>query len=77
MINWIVKKVLIGKVNGLLKKHSGDVETVRTVLTKWTERIKEVLSCFQSVLEKIEDNELSPNEVDAISDEVTALIKEW
>ena len=77
MIDWIIKKVLIGKVNDLLKKYKGDVDSVRSVLTKWTERIEKVLSCFKSILAKIEDNELDADELKETADEVSALIKEW
>lgn len=74
---WIVKRVVIGKVNDLLKKYKGDVEKIRETLTKWTERIEKVLSCFKSVLAKIEDNELDEKELKDTADEVSALIKEW
>ena len=74
---WIVKRVVISKVNGLLKKFKGDVEKIRETLTKWIERMEKVLSCFKSVLAKIEDNELDEKECKDTADEVSALIREW
>ena len=77
MVNWIVKKFVIGKVNDLLKKYKGDVDTVRAVLVTWVARLKKILNCFESLLDKIEDNELDENEVKETADEVAQLIKEW
>lgn len=77
MFNWIVKKFVIGKVNDLLKKYKGDVDTVRAVLVTWVSRLKKILNCFESLLDKIEDNELDENEAKETADEVAQLIKEW
>ena len=77
MFDWLIKRVVIGKINDLLKAYKGDVDSVRSVLTKWTERIEKVLSCFKSILAKIEDNELDADELKETADEVTALIREW
>lgn len=77
MFNWIVKKFVIGKVNDLLKKYKGDIDTVRAVLVTWVARLKKILNCFESLLDKIEDNELDEKELKDTADEVSALIKEW
>lgn len=77
LIQKVVKKFVIGKVNDLLKKYKGDIDTVRAVLVTWIARLKKVLSCFESLLDKIEDNELDENEAKETADEVAQLIKEW
>lgn len=77
LIQKVVKKFVIGKINDLLKKYKGDVDTVRAVLVTWVARLEKVLSCFKSVLAKIEDNELDENEAKETADEVAQLIKEW
>lgn len=77
LIQKVVKKFVIGKVNDLLKKYKGDIDTVRAVLVTWVARLKKVLSCFESLLDKIEDNELDENEAKETADEVAQLIKEW
>lgn len=77
LINKVVKKFVIGKINGLLQKYKGGIDTVRAVLVTWVARLKKILNCFESLLAKIEDNELSENEAKETADEVAQLIKEW
>ena len=77
MIEWIVKKVIVGKLNGLLKQYQNDVSKVKETLKVWIRRIKKVLGCFESALSKLDDNELDADELKQTTDEVTKLIKEW
>jgi hypothetical protein len=77
MIDWFVKRVICGKVNDLLKDYKNDVEKLRPILSKCIERMKKVLTCFESLLAKIEDNELDATEVQQTKEEITKLIKEW
>ena len=77
MIEWIVKKVIVGKLNGLLKQYQNDVSKVKETLKVWIRRIKKVLGCFESALSKLDDNELDADELKRTTDEVTKLIKEW
>lgn len=77
MIEWIVKKVILSKVNGLLKTYSQNVDKVRDMLKLWTTRLQKTLSCFESILKKLDDGELSEQELKEASDEVMTLIKEF
>ena len=70
MLNWIVKKVILGKLNGLLGK-------VREVLTLWIGRIEKILNCFKSMLAMLDDNQLDSDEVQKSLDEVKALVKDF
>lgn len=77
MIEWIVKKVILSKVNGLLKTYSQNVDKVRDILKLWTTRLQKILSFFESTLKKLDDGELSEQELKEASDEVMTLIKEF
>ena len=77
MIEWIVKKVILSKVNSLLKTYSQNVDKVRDILKLWTTRLQKMLSCFESILKKLDDGELSEQELKEASDEVMTLIKEF
>ena len=77
MIEWIVKKVILSKINGLLKTYSQNVDKVRDILKLWTTRLQKILSCFESTLKKLDDGELSAEELQQTSDEVMTLIKEF
>ena len=77
MVEWLIKRVVCGKINGLLKTYKGNVESVRETLRKWIERINKVLSCLESLLGKIDDEELDPEEVKEATSEIQAVIREW
>lgn len=77
MVEWLIKRVVCGKINGLLKTYKGNVESVRETLRKWIERINKVLSCLESLLGKIDDEELDPEEVKEATREIQAVIREW
>ena len=77
MFAWIVKKVVCGKVNDLLSQYKDDVESVKSTLNVWIVRIKAILQCLENMLKKLDDNELSPDDVKDINEEIKTLIKEW
>lgn len=77
MIEWIVKKVVCSKVNDLLTQYKDDVKSVKNTLNVWIVRIKAILQCLESMLKKLDDNELSPDEVKETTEEIKTLIKEW
>lgn len=77
MFTWIVKKVVCGKVNDLLAQYKDDVESVKSTLNVWIVRIKAILQCLENMLKKLDDNELSPDDVKDINEEIKTLIKEW
>lgn len=77
MFAWFVKKVVCGKVNDLLAQYKDDVESVKNTINVWIVRIKAILQCLENMLKKLDDNELSPDEVKDINEEIKTLIKEW
>lgn len=77
MFTWFVKKVVCGKVNDLLAQYKDDVESVKSTINVWIVRIKAILQCLENMLKKLDDNELSPDEVKDINEEIKTLIKEW
>ena len=77
MFTWIVKKVVCGKVNDLLAQYKDDVESVKSTLNVWIVRIKAILQCLENMLKKLDDNELSPDDVKDINEEIKTHIKEW
>ena len=77
MFAWFVKKVVCGKVNDLLAQYKDDVESVKSTISVWIVRIKAILQCLENMLKKLDDNELSPDDVKDINEEIKTLIKEW
>lgn len=77
MIDWIIKKVICGKINGLLKKYEKDVVRVQLTLREWLHRIYSLTACLESMLTKIDDGELTSDEVKEVGEEVKQLVQEW
>ena len=77
MFAWFVKKIVCGKVNDLLAQYKDDVESVKNTISVWIVRIKAILQCLENMLKKLDDNELSPDEVKDTNEEIKTLIKEW
>ena len=77
MLEWIVKKVICGKVNDLLKKHKGNVDKTKDVLKSWILRIQKLMACTERLLAKLDDGEITSEEIKQATEEVTNLIKEW
>lgn len=77
MIEWAVKKIVVGKVNGLLMKYKSDVSKVREKLVKWTGRLEKALACFKALLSKLDDNQLTADECKQARSEISDLVKSW
>lgn len=77
MFEWLVKKVIVSKVNDLLKEYKGNITKVRETLKRWIERIKKVLGCLESMLAKLDDNVIDADELKQVTDEVKKLVTEW
>lgn len=77
MIEWLVKRVLISKVNDLLKKYKGNVGKVKDVLKAWILRVQKLMGCLEGLLAKLDDGEISADELKQATEDVTKLIKEW
>ena len=77
MIEWFVRKIVVGKVNSLLKQYEKDVSAARTTLQAWTARLKKVLALLESALGRLSDNALTPEELEETAKEMKTLIEEW
>lgn len=77
MIKWIVKKVIVGKINDLLDQHKDNVNKVKETLKIWICRLEKILSCFKSTLAKLDDSKIDPEEIDQTVAEVESIIQKW
>ena len=77
MIKWIAKKYLMKKMNGLLEECRGGVDKFRAAAAKWVGRLRNVLSCLETALAKLDDGRLDQDEVKQTVDAVRELVKSW
>lgn len=77
MLKWLAKKYAVGLVNDLLENYSANVDKAKAALKLWTGRLQSLLTCFQSLLQKLDDNKITADEVDAAQEDILKLIKEF
>lgn len=53
------------------------MDKTKAALKLWTGRLQSLLTCFQSLLQKLDDNKITAEEVDAAQEDVLKLIKEF
>ena len=77
MLKWIIKKYLIGFVNDLLEDYVENVDKAKSTLNLWINRIDKILYTLKSMLSKLDDNQITDEEIQQSIDEITSCIKEW
>ena len=77
MMKWIVKKVIVGKVNDLLDEYKCDVSNVKNTLIVWVARLEAIINCFKGLLQKLDDGKLDSDEIDQVVEEINILLKNW
>ena len=77
MIKYFAKKYVIGLVNDLLNDYKDDIEKAKLTLELWVKRIDKILNTLRSMLNKLDDNKITDEEVEQVTNEITSAIKEW
>ena len=77
MFQWIVKKVIVGKVNDLLEVNQDNVVKVKNTIDTWIGRLQKILDCLKKILSKLDDNKLDSEEIDDSVAEIEKVVKTW
>ena len=77
MAKWLVKKVVVGKVNQILDVNQENIVTVKNTLDTWIGRLDRILSCLKAILSKLDDNKLDSAEIDESVAEIKKVVKAW
>lgn len=77
MFQWLVKKVIIGKVNDLLEVNQDNVVKVKNTIDTWVGRLQKILDCLKNILSKLDDNKLDSEEIDDSVAEIQKVVKSW
>lgn len=64
-------------MNSLLDAKKDSVEKARAQVALWTFRTKAVCTALESLSDKLEDNKLDPDELEAAVAELKALVENW
>lgn len=77
MIEWIVKRTLVGNLNKLLERHKDGICSAKETLKVWISRLDMILFAFRSLLEKLDDGKIDSEEIVQTVNDVKAIIKAW
>lgn len=77
MFKWIVKKVILSKLNDTLDLYKDDVSKIKNILQVWIIRLEKIISCFKSLLSKFDDGKIESDEIDQTVADIEIVIKEW
>lgn len=77
MAKCILRKFILKKINELLSDYDTNVTKAKQALELWSTRAQKILDCLKKMLEKLEDNQVSAEEVEQAVDELKVLVQEW
>ena len=77
MIKYIIRKWILKQINNLLSKYETNILIVRNTLTSWITKLELLITIFKRTLTRIEDNNLTDEEIDDTISDVEKTIKEW
>ena len=76
MYECIVKRIVVKKLNKLLKEYDGDIDKAKETIRTWLKRVNLVSSCLEKLLAKIDDKELTAEEIEQAIKDLEQLAKE-
>ena len=68
------KKYIVNAVNGLLQKHSDDIQYVTQVISVWSNRLEHVLRLLQSISNRVSDGNLDSEELESSINELKEVV---
>lgn len=77
MFLFFVKKIILKKLNNLIKEYQSDVDKVRDILDLWIGRIERLLNYLKSLMNKIDDGVIDDGEMESAIEDAKDLVKEW
>lgn len=76
LIKMFAKKWAKDALNEVLKDKEKDMQKVITTTKVWTTRLEKILAALQSLLQKLDDNKITDEEIDQSISEIRKLIEE-
>lgn len=78
MIKWFVKKYLKSILNDLLEKAQSktDLAKLAATIKAYVWKLEQLIAFLKSLTDKVADAELTDDEIDALENEGTTLIKD-
>lgn len=76
-MNCILKNFILKKLNKLLDEYKDNVGKARGNVNLWLSRADSVTNCLKGLSQKLEDNQLTDEELEQVVEEIKTLIEGW
>ena len=76
-MNCFLRGFIAKKLSALLDSEKDGVEKARAQVALWTSRTKAVCAALESLSAKLEDNKVTPEELEAAVEEMKGLVASW
>ena len=77
MTQWIIKKLVVRTINGLLKSYDKDVQAFLDKIDQHMRRIQRIAGLFQSLKNRLKDGTITPEEVEETINDVKTIVEGW
>lgn len=76
-MNCIIRKFVLKRINALIKDNAGNIDAIKSTVELWSGRVDSVQAFLASILRKLDDGEITPEEIASIPEEFEELTKGW
>lgn len=76
-MNCILKSFITKQLNKLLGEYKDNVGKVRGTVNLWLSRTDSIANCLKGLSQKLEDNQLTDEELEDAVQEIENLVKSW
>lgn len=76
-MNCVLKKFVVKTINKVLNDYKTNVAASREAVSLWTSRTRKLLECLESLLAKLDDNQLDDKELEEAVKSIENLVKGW
>lgn len=77
MTSCIMRKFILKQVNKLLDEYKDNVGKARGTVNIWLSRADSLMNCLKGLSQKLEDNQLTDEELEDAVQEIENLVKSW
>ena len=76
MFECVVKKIVLKRLNKLIKEYDGNIDKAKETVRLWLKRVNLVSECLEKLLKKLDDGEITADEVTEAMKDVKDTIKD-
>ena len=76
-MNCLLKNFILKKMNKLLDEYKDNVGKARGTVNLWLSRADSLTNCLKGLSQKLDDNQLTDDELEDTLKEIENLVKSW